>query len=173
MIISNDACLSKLSNAGLLLTKEFDIKHLISIIVEEAMDLSYCDLSCLYLSNDPKKNNCSLRLVYKKGKFEVPKDFTYDNVLIEFIKENKESIVLSERKKSLFFDLLLNKKMQSGMAFPLIKKDLFLGVLFINSVFPYYFNREKINLLDSFIKLASEIFNYTRLINDLKKHSKK
>lgn len=173
MIVSSEDCLAKLTGAGLLLTKEFDEKHLINIIVEEAMDLSNCDLSSLYLCNDPEKNNCSLSLVHKKGKFEVPKEFKYDNILIDFIKENKESIVLSERKKSLFIDLLLNKKMQSGMVLPVIKDDLFLGVLFINSIFPYYFDREKINLLDSFIKLANEIFNYTRLINDLKKHFNK
>ena len=55
--------------------------------------------------------------------------------------------------------------MHSGIVLPLIKKDLFLGVMFLNSVLPYHFNREKIDILDAFIKLAGEIFNYTRKDN--------
>ena len=63
--------------------------------------------------------------------------------------------------------------MQSGIALPLIKEDLFLGVLFLNSILPYHFNREKIDILDSFMQIAGEIFNYSKLINDLKTYFKK
>ena len=163
----------KLTNAGLLLSKEVNIDYLINIMVEEAIDLSCSDLSCLYLCKEPDKDNCNLSLVFKKGKFDVPREFKYDNILINFIKDSKESIVLLERKNNIFIDLLLNHKMQSGIALPLINKDLFLGVLFSNSVLPYHFNREKIDILESFIKLAGEIFNYYNRKDDLKAYFKR
>ena len=173
MNVSIENSLAKLTNAGLLLIKEFDLKYLIHIIVEETIDLGYCDLSSLYLNKELGNNNCNLSLAYKKGKFDVPAEFKHDNILIDFLKENRESVVLLERKKSPFIDLLINKKMQSGIVLPLIKEDLFLGALFLNSVLPYHFNREKINILDSFMHIAGEIFNYSRLINDLKAYFNK
>lgn len=173
MILSVESSLIKLTNAGLHLSEEFNLQDFIRIIVEESMELSCCDLSSLYICEDPDKNNCNLDLVFKKGKYDIRKEFKYDNILIDFLKENKESTILLERKKNIFIDLLLNQKMQSGIALPLIKEDFFLGVLILNSKLPYNFNREKIDILDSFIKLVMSFFKYTGLVNDLKAYLKK
>ncbi len=168
MAIKEYDSLEELVRAGALLSRDFDFKSMASVLVEQTLDISKSDLACLYIHADQEQGRSDLRLVYRRGKFHVPDILSARSELLEFIEESDEAVLLLERRKSPFVELLLNPGMQSGIALPLSTPNIKIGVLFLNSLKPEFYGREKLRFLDSFAKLAGGMFHNSRLFQDLK-----
>ena len=160
--------LDELTRAGTLLTNQLDFKSLISIIVEQTLDISRSDIACLYMARDPEDNNSDMQLVYKRGRYDVPSRISATSDLVDFIRESDETVVLTERKKSPFNDILCNDSMQSGIAMPLSTPKMMAGMVILNSTTPQFYNRDKFNFLDSFSKLAGGMLHNSRMFKQLK-----
>ncbi|HMB20255.1 MAG TPA: PAS domain S-box protein, partial [Spirochaetota bacterium] len=160
--------LDELTRAGTLLTQELDFKSLISIIAEQTLDISLSDLACLYLAKDPEDNNSDLQLAYKRGRYDVPSRITASSELVDFIRESDETVVLTDRKRSPFLDILCNEHMHCGIAMPLSTPKIMVGILVLNSIEPGFYNREKFNFLDSFSRLAGGMLHNSRMFKQLR-----
>lgn len=162
--------LDNLTRAGALLTRELNIKSLISVLVEQSCDISSSDLAALYLKSDPEKINSPLKLFYKRGSHEAPLRLEGGGELEEFITDCRESVVLLEKKESPFRAILLNEKMNSGIALPVTTSSHLLGILILNSTSPDYYNRANLMFLDSFVKLAGGLINNAQLYQQLREY---
>lgn len=151
--------MDKLTNAGSLLTKKNNLEYIALIIVEQAIDSTKSDIACLYINTPAEKKNSHLKLIFKRGNYPSPKELDSKNELIDFITDCSASLVMLERKKSPFFDIFLNEKMQSGIIIPIITKTNLLGILILNSLKENFYDREKIFFLESLAKIAGGILN--------------
>ena len=132
----SDSTLNDLVRAGALLSRDFDLRTLMSVLVEQSLDVTKSDLSCLFMLKDLDDAASDLRLVYRRGKHQVASRLGADSELIDFIRESGEAVVCLERAGSPFADLLLDHGMESGVALPLVTPRAPLGVLFVNSRTP-------------------------------------
>ncbi len=160
--------LDELTRAGTLLTRQLDLKSLISIIVEQTLDISRSDIACLYMARDPEDSNSHMQLVYKRGRYPAPSRIPATSDLVDFIRESDETVVLTVRKKSPFIDILCNESMQSGIAMPLSTPKMMAGIVILNSLTPEFYSREKFNFLDSFSKLAGGMLHNSQMFKQLK-----
>ncbi len=159
--------LDDLVRAGSLLSQDLSFKYMASILVEQTLDISKSDLACLYMRIDPEHKS-DLRLMYRRGRYQVPERLSRQAELVQFAEESGESVVLLERKPSPFLDLLLNPRMQCGIALPIATPTARLGILILNSLSPNFYNRERFDFLDSFSKLAGGMLHNSRMYQDLR-----
>ncbi len=117
-------------------------------IVNQLTNITNSDIGTFY-SYASKE----LKMKYKIGRYDIPFFFKRSNEIISFIEECNEIVVILERRKDPFRDILLNPKMQSGIAVLFSAKNDKFGILFLNSLKVNYYNREKILLLDYFVKI--------------------
>ncbi len=164
--------LEELTRAGELLTRELDFKKLLSRIVEQSIDITKSDMSCLYVSKNPEQKKSDLILAYKRGRFPAPGVFSADSELIDFIRESDEAVVLLDRKKSPFLDIFLDPSMKSGMALPLSTPDSMSGILILNSLKPLHYNNRWFHFLDSYTKLGGGILQNSRMVQQIKDYLK-
>ncbi len=160
--------LDELVRAGALLSAELDFRTMTSVLVEQSLDVTRSDLACLYLRTDPESRRSPLRLMYRRGRYEVAEMLPQDSPLAEFVSECGEAVVLLERRPSPFQELLLHPGMASGIALPLATPALFLGILILNSRQPLYYGREGLHFLESYAKLAGGMLHNSRLYEELK-----
>jgi len=164
--------LDELVRASALLSDEREFKNLISILVEQSLDITRSDLAVLYLFKSRTDSKSELKSMYKRGGFEVPDRIPSDSELVEFIDECGKSVILQERKKGPFNDLFLNPQMSSGIALPLKTAASNLGILILNSRKELSYNRDSFNFLDSYTKQASGMLQNSRLYKELKDYVK-
>jgi len=165
--------LNELVRTGsILLSREMNYRELITALVEQSIDITRSDLSALYLYSDiastGRHTAGTLRLVYRRGRHSVPTKLDENSSLVSFIKDSKEAVTLNERHKSPFVGLLLSDRMSSGVAFPLTTPKRDLGILFLNSIEPFFYNRTRFNFLDSLTKLTGGLLHNSRLFQELK-----
>ncbi len=165
--------LKELVRAGALLSTEIELKKLVSIIVEQSKDITRSDLSCLYLSENPDKQESSYKLIYRRGKYNVPEKIYPNSETLAFLIESREALVVLERSKKFFNDIFLNPKMNSAIALPLFTRKGNLAVLILNSLEPEFYNRTKFEFLDSFSKLASGALGNSKMVKEIKDYLKK
>ncbi len=165
--------LKELVRAGSLLSSEIELKNLISIIVEQSKDITRSDLSCLYLSENPEKGKSTYKLVYRRGKFDVPERIYPDSETLQFLIESKETVVILDPQTKFFGDIFLNPKMKSAIALPLFTQKDNLAMLILNSTEPEFYNRTKFEFLDSFSKLASGMLGNSRMVKEIKDYLRK
>ncbi len=173
MVSSHASKLEELARAGSLLTRELDFKTLLSVLVEQTLDITASDLAVLYLYLDPEKRESDAFLSYRRGRWSAAERISKTSELITFIRESSEAVVLTERRQSPFADLFLDPEMQSGIALPLYTPKAAIGVLILNSHKPFFYNRERFNFLNSFTKLAGGMLHSSRLFQELKDYLKK
>jgi len=164
--------LDELVRASALLADEREFKNLISILVEQSLDITRSDLAVLYLFKSRVDSQSELKSVYKRGGFEAPDILPADSELIEFINECGKSVVLQERKTGPFNDLFLDPQMTSGIALPLNTAASKLGILILNSRKEFSYNKNSFNFLDSYTKQASGMLQNSRLYKELKDYVK-
>ncbi len=165
--------LKELVHAGSLLSNELDLKKLISIIVEQAKDITKSDLSCLYLAEDSKDTKSTYIMVYRRGKFEVPEKLYPESETIQFLIENRETIVILNREPKFFKDILLNPEMESGIVIPLFTQKDNLAIFILNSTLPEFYNRARFEFLDSFGKLASGMLGNSKMVKEIRDYLRK
>jgi class 3 adenylate cyclase/PAS domain-containing protein len=166
-----------LVRAGALLTRERNFKSLISVFVEQTLDISRVDMAAFYVPKEANENN-DLRLYYKRGRFPVPETISGTSELVCFMRDCREAVIFNntyvheaasqaslqaELTQATAFirtggsflkEILISSSMLSGMALPIISPQREIGVLFVGSRLPRYFNRRRFHFLDSFTKLV-------------------
>lgn len=173
MAVEEKSVLKQLDQAGSILARAQDIKSLISVLVEQSLDITRSDLASLYLFTNPEAKESELVLSYKRGKYDIPKTYDHESEIISFIRESREYIVLTDEKESPFRDLLLHPSMKCGVVLPLATSQMLLGVIFVNSARPLHFNRRSLDFLSSFINIASGMLHNIKLFQDLKEYLSK
>jgi PAS domain-containing protein len=167
MVIENEL-LEKLQKAGIFFASGLNFKALISLVVEEALEMSGSDLGCVYLFERPEEKQTHCKLIYKKGKYDVPLTILEDDESLIFIRECQEAIVVLEKKQETLATVLLHPKMESGMVFPLATSSLQWGLLFLNSREKNYYTKRHFTFLHFYTLLAGEKLYTSRLIEKLK-----
>jgi PAS domain S-box-containing protein len=164
-VLERDA--DALVRASSQLFKDLDSKRIITQLVEQAHDISKSDLSCLYLYDDPEKRISSLSQSYKRGRFETPGSLPARSELVDFIVDCGEPVVILERKKSPFIEILLNSKMESGIALPLSMPKSKIGIFILNSAQKNYYGNKLFRFLSSFVRMAGSTLNNADMYKEL------
>jgi adenylate cyclase len=160
--------MGELVRAGSLLSNSMDGNTLISILVEQSLDVTYSDLACFYIFDNPESRTGSAELLYKRGRYDVPAAFYEENDLLDFLKDCKEAVVLLSKESIHFKSILLNPEMKSGIALPVFSHNIYMGILILNSRYSAFYNRDKFEFLDSFSALAAGMLHNAKLFNDLR-----
>ncbi|MBN1687348.1 MAG: PAS domain S-box protein [Spirochaetales bacterium] len=142
-------------------------------MVDQAIDITRSDLAVLYLHDDPEKRESDLLRYYQRGRHTVPEMLAGDGELATFAAECGDSVVLLERKRSPFAEVLLNRDMQSGIALPVSSQNVHFGLLILNSREPLFYNRRRFRFLDSFNSLATRMLQNSELFRALKENLRK
>ncbi|MCK4542217.1 MAG: PAS domain-containing protein [Spirochaetales bacterium] len=163
--------LDELSRTSALMAGEIEFHPLVSILVEQSIEISRSDLSAFYLYAEQQEGISDLKLLYKRGRVTPPSRIEKSSEIVEFIYECNEAVVLMERKESPFLGLLLHQSMQSGIALPLSGKTGKIGVLILNSTDPGFYHRERFYFLESLSKLASGMLQNSKTYRSLKEYA--
>jgi len=169
-MVDEQEVLDELVRASALLSNEYELKPLISVLVEQSLDITHSDVAALYLFTEPEKPVSDLKMVYKRGNFPIPAEFGKESELIDFLLECRKAVVLQERKKLAFSDLFLHPGMQSGIALPVITRKSTIGILFLNSRKQNFYNRASFNFLNSYTKQAAGMLHNSKLFRELKEY---
>ncbi len=170
MLTTQEEALAQLVRTSTLMSEEFQFRTLISRLVEQAQDTTRSDLTALYLYQDPELGSSDLKLAYKRGRYEIPKQISADEEIAAFIADCGEAVVLLERKASPFLGLLLHPDLQSGMAIPIKTPKGRIGILFVNSRTRLFYSKIRFAFIDSFTKLASGLLHNARLFQETKEY---
>jgi PAS domain S-box-containing protein len=170
--VSNQA---ELIRVGAMLSREQNIKTLIRVLVEQAVDISRSDLAALYLFSQPDDPRSGLKLAYKRGRDVPPDRLSGDSELVCFMRDCREALVFNNRDPAaktfpLFREALLVPSMSSGMALPVASSTQDLGLLFVNSRKPCFYARRRFHFLDALVKLAGPLMQNSRLFEEMKEH---
>jgi len=170
-----------LVRAGALLARERNFKDLVTVFVEQAQDISRADLSAFYIFKDPADRKSDLKLVFKRGRYPVPETISGENELIGFLRECREALVFNNKQTgakqnaapNFLKEVLIHSGMKSGMALPLVSPPREIGVLFVASQTPCFFNRHRFYFLDCYAKLAGGAMQTSRLFDETRVSSRK
>lgn len=168
--------LDELVRASALMADEGDFKSLVSVLVEQSLDITRSDIAVLYLFKDSEDKNSDLHMMYKRGAVEAPESLSHESGLIDFLNDCAKAVVLQERSiqsDKFFNDLFLNPLMNSGIALPLNTVKSRIGVLILNSRQESFYNSNIFNFLDSFTKQASGMLQNSKLYKELKDYVKR
>lgn len=164
--------LDELVRASALMADEGNFKQIITILVEQAQDVTESDLAVLYLYGTDSREG-DLLLAHKRGAFDVPAALKGDKELIPFLEECGKAVVCHRRREADPFDALyLNSRMQSGIALPVNTAKSRLGILILNSRREDFYGRRRFLFLDSYVKQAAGMLQSSRLYKELKEYVK-
>jgi adenylate cyclase len=160
--------------AGSLLTRDMNYKNMISVLVEQSLDVTRSNLSVFYTYSDGSVPGEKISQIYKRGRWETAEYLSRKSSLIEFIEESRESvIVLKKSENKMFPEIFLNDAMKSAIALPIFTPDYQMGILILNSMQNNFYNKSRFQFLDSFSKMAAGMLNNARLFSDMKESYKK
>ncbi|MDR0302276.1 MAG: PAS domain-containing protein [Treponema sp.] len=166
-----------LVRAGALLAREKNFKDLVNIFVEQAQDISRVDLSAFYILKDAEDNDSDLKLIFKRGRYPVPETISGTGELVRFLRECREALIFNNRPNheapAFLKEVLIHPAMKSGMALPIVSPPREIGVLFVGSQKPCFFNRRRFHFLDSYTKLAGGAMQTSRLLDETRVSSRK
>jgi len=172
-----------LIHAGALLVREKNFKDLVNVFVEQAQDITRTDMAAFYIFKNTEDDNSDLKLVFKRGKYNVPETIPGSSEIICFLRECREALIFNNkpagksaeaREMSSFLkQVLINPEMKSGMALPIVSPPREIGVLFAGSRTPCFFNRRRFHFLDSYTKLAGGVMQTSRLLDETREASRK
>ena len=167
-----------LIRAGALLARERNFKDLVNSFVEQAQDISRADLSAFYILVDPTEKKSDLQLVYKRGRYQVPETISGESELISFVRDCKEALIFNNKPANknvpaFLQEALINTQMKSAMALPIVSPPREIGVLFVASQKPCFFNRQRFHFLDCYTKLAAGAMQTSKLFVETLESSRK
>jgi len=171
--MEHHSVLDELVRGSSRLSAESDFKGLVSVLVEQTADYSRSDLACFYLYGDEDVNTRKLHLAYRRGLRDVPAKISGDSVLMEFLQECGEAVVLLSRKESPFTDIFLSPGMNSGIVLPVRAGNRKIGALFLNSRYENHYGNARFRYLDSMSRLAGGLLENSRLMTELKEYLKR
>ena len=163
---SGDEVFSELVRASAILTRETNANELITVLVEQAIDITRSDLACLYAYGD--EPGSSLKLLYQRGRFAVPRSLSRRSELVSFMEDCQQSLVLLRQGEPYFNEVFLTPEMNSGICLPLYTNTAQIGLLILNGRADSFYGRDRFFFLDSFVKLAAGMLENTELIDQIK-----
>lgn len=165
---SDESVFDELVRVGGLLTREFSVSGVVSVLLEQSVDVTASDLAAIYLYDglDPKADR--LRLVRRRGRVAVPNGLPSDAETVSFVAESDASVVVHDRDRAYFSDALLHQSMCSALVVPLSTPKARLGVLIVNCAEPFFYNRTRFHFLESFAGLASGMLHNSELFEQLR-----
>ena len=162
-----------LVRAGALITRERNFKDLITIFVEQAQDISRAELAAFYILKNMEDHKSDLKLVFKRGNYELPETIAGSSDLVCFLRECRETLIFNnkpaektEAAAAFLREVLINPEMKSGMALPLVSPPREIGILFVASCKSGFFNRQRFYFLDSYTKLAAGAMQTSLLFDE-------
>ncbi len=158
----------ELLRVSALLSREFSAPALVSVLVEQSVDITAADVGAVYLYLVPAQSSSPLGLAARRGRAHLPKRLAHDAESVAFVAECGESVVLHGRGRGFFHDALLYETMHSAMVVPLDTPKAQLGVLILNSVYPDFFNRDRFQFVESFAGLAAGMLHNCELFDELR-----
>ena len=179
-----------LVRAGALLANERNFKDLVSVFVEQAQDISRVDMTAFYVLKEAEDRKSDLKLYYKRGRYSVPETISGDSEVVRFVRECQEALIYNNKealeKESagenaaqkrevprFLAETLIHPDMKSAMALPIVSPPREIGVLFVGSQKPCFFNRSRFHFLDSYTKLAGGAMQTSRLFGETRESSRK
>ncbi|HTX74177.1 MAG TPA: adenylate/guanylate cyclase domain-containing protein [Rectinemataceae bacterium] len=168
MVQQSSRALDDLARASARLSQERRLTGLVSVFVEQALDLTASDLAALYLYAKPEEPEAGLALFYRRGVAGAPDRIGGDDECAAFLRECDDSLVISSPGDPYFSSLLLVPGMASGVGLPLSTARSQLGFLVLNSRQPSYFDHGRFHFLDSFRKMAGNMLQNARLNDELR-----
>jgi adenylate cyclase len=166
--MKNEQIYQELVRAGAMVANEHRQSTQLSILVDQAFDISHADLVCLYLYSETSLQH-RLQLEAQRGDYPVEPRLPAEDELIEFLEECEESLVLTERSQVFFQTAFLNAQMNSAMILPLFTASSQMGYLFLNAKQTHFFKSEGFYFLDSLVRIASGMVHSAQLYRDLEK----
>ncbi|MDA3809880.1 MAG: GAF domain-containing protein, partial [Spirochaetaceae bacterium] len=171
---NKNSLMDDIIRASGLLTRDLNYKHLVSVLVEQSLDVTRSDLSVFYSYSDDEDKQNTITQKYKRGRWDTAIELDRKTSLIEFIEESKETvIVLKKTDKNHFPSIFLHEDMKSAIALPIFTPDSQIGILILNSIHINYYNRSRFQFLDSFSTLAAGMINNALLFSEMKESYKK
>ena len=162
------AVFDELVRAGSRMARQRDFRDVVSVLVEQAADISGADLAAMYLYENPDEPGGKLKLYYRRGRQIPPPSLSAETEFVEFLHDADEALVVLDRSQPYFNDLFLSEDMHSAIALPLTTPKSRIGVLVLNSFEPVYFTRNRFYFLDAFTKLAGGMLDNRRLVDELR-----
>ncbi len=160
------ASIDELVRTSSLLTSDKDEESLTATLVDQAQDVSKSDIGALYVY--PELDTGPLKLVYKRGKYDIPGKLEAESELVRFLEDCREALVINDREQKFFKGIFLVNNMNSGMALPLSTPKAKIGILVLNSRREEFYGKNRLDFLDSFTKLAGGMLHNAELFKELK-----
>jgi PAS domain S-box-containing protein len=173
-----------LVRAGTIMARERNFKDLVGVFIEHAQDISHVDLAAFYILKDTDDRKSDLKLYYKRGRYSVPETISGTSELVMFLRDCKEALIFNNKSvlekegtakigSEFLKEVLINPEMKSGMALPIVSPPREIGIMFVTSLLPCFFNRRRFHFLDSYTKLAAGAMQTLLLFDETREASKK
>ncbi len=166
------ATIQELVRVSALLSTDQSRTSLISILVEQAQDISKSEVGALYAYPVDNKKQDSLKMVFKRGKYEIPKSFALTSDLVRFMEDCNEALIVHNRNDLFFTEGLLNSSMNSAIVLPLNTATRKIGILILNSKKEDYYGRNRLHFLDAFTRLSGGMVHNVELFQEVKQKLK-
>lgn len=166
------ATIQELVRASALLTTDQSRTSLISILVEQAQDISKSDVGALYAYSVDSTKQTPLKMIFKRGKYEIQSSFSRESSLVQFMEDCGEALIVHSREDRFFKDSLLNEAMNSAIVLPLNTAKRKIGILILNSRKRDYYGKNRLHFLDAFTKLSSGMVHNIELFQEVKQKLK-
>ena len=166
------ATIQELVRVSALLTTDQSRTSLVSILVEQAQDISKSEVGALYAYPVENTKSDSLKMIFKRGKYDVPQHFALDSNLIQFMEDCGEALIVHNREDQFFKESLLNNNMNSAIVLPLYTAKRKIGILILNSRKNDFYGRNRLHFLDAFTKLSGGMVHNVELFQEVKQKLK-
>ena len=163
----------ELVRAGSLLARESDGRAVAEVLVEQAVDITRSDIGALYLAEDPDTPTSSLKLVYRRGRFKLPRSIRPEAESVSLVSELREPLVLHDRDRPYFRDALLDDRMRSAIVAPLAAPRAVLGVLILNAAPREFYRYSRLRFVESLVPLAAGMLHNSELLDQLRDQLRK
>ncbi len=170
--MSDTYVFSELVRASSLLSEEKRYNSQISILVEQALDISRSGLGVLYAYSDPTEPAPELKRVYQRGNYETPKSIKRSSETVDFMEDCRETLILHDTDRPFFSDAFLNPNMRSMIVLPLMTPTGKIGLLFLGSRNPGFYRHDRFLFLDSLTQLAGGMLHNSQLYRELQRQLK-
>ncbi len=154
--------------AGSRMARQRGFRDVVSVLVEQAADISGADLAAMYVYEIPEEPGGNLKLYYRRGRQIPPTSLSAETEFVDFLSDADETLVVLDRSQPYFNDLFFADGMHSAVALPLSTPKARIGVLVLNSFEPGCFTRSRFYFLDAFTKLAGGMLDNRRLVDELR-----
>ena len=170
--INDNKVFGELVRASSQLSAETRYTSQVSILVEQAADISRSDIAVLYAYSDAQNPGDTLRRVYQRGRFDTPEKLPRNEETVDFIEDCGQTLILHDTGRPFFSGAFLNPQMRSAIVLPLFTPTGKIGILYLNSRRPGFFTMGRFLFLNSLTSLAGGMLHNSNLYRELQRQLK-